>query len=74
MTNRILVLAAATTALIVLGACAPRVATVGNAPRKEQLDKVRPGQTKEQVRQALGSPSSVAMFDKNIWYYICICV
>jgi len=70
MTNRILVLAAATTALIVLGACAPRVATVGNAPRKEQLEKVRPGQTKEQVRQALGSPSSVAMFDKNIWYYI----
>lgn len=70
MTNRIFALAAATTALIVLGACAPRVATVGNAPRKEQLDKVRPGQTKEQVRQALGSPSSVAMFDKNIWYYI----
>jgi len=70
MMKRFLVLSAAMSAMIVLGACAPRVATIGNAPRKEQLERVKPGQTKEQVRQALGSPSSVAMFDKNIWYYI----
>ena len=70
MIKRILVVGAAASAMIILGACAPRVATLGNAPRKEQLEQIRPGQTKEQVRQALGSPSSVAMFDKNIWYYI----
>jgi len=70
MMKRILVLSAAVSAMVVLGACAPRVATLGNAPRKDQLAKVKPGQTREQVRQALGSPSSVAMFDKNIWYYI----
>jgi outer membrane protein assembly factor BamE (lipoprotein component of BamABCDE complex) len=70
MTKRILILSAAISALIVLGACAPRVATLGNAPRKEQLAKIKPGQTKEQVREVLGSPSSVAMFDKNVWYYI----
>jgi len=70
MKNRILILGAAAAALLVLGACAPRVATLGNAPRKEELAKVRPGQTKEQVREALGSPSSVATFDKNTWYYI----
>ena len=70
MTNRILILGAAAAALLVLGACAPNVATLGNAPRKEELAKVRPGQTKEQVRQTLGSPSSVATFDKNTWYYI----
>jgi outer membrane protein assembly factor BamE (lipoprotein component of BamABCDE complex) len=70
MMKRILVLSAAVSAMIILGACAPRVATIGNAPRKDQLAKVKPGQTREQVRQALGSPSSVAMFDKNIWYYI----
>ena len=70
MMKRILVLSAAVSAMVVLGACAPRVATLGNAPRKDQLAKVKPGQTREQVRQALGSPSSVAMFNKNIWYYI----
>jgi outer membrane protein assembly factor BamE (lipoprotein component of BamABCDE complex) len=68
--KRILVLSAAMSAMVMLGACAPRVATLGNSPRKEQLESVKPGQTKEQVRQALGSPSSVAMFNKNIWYYI----
>jgi len=65
-----LAVGAAVSAAIVLGGCTPRVATLGNAPRKEQLAQLKPGQSREQVRQALGSPSSVAMFDKNVWYYI----
>jgi outer membrane protein assembly factor BamE (lipoprotein component of BamABCDE complex) len=68
--KRILLLGVAATAVIVVGACAPRVATLGNAPRKEQLERIRPGHTKAQVRQTLGSPSSVAVFNKNVWYYI----
>lgn len=51
-------------------ACSPRVDTLGNAPRKEQLAQLKTGLTKEQVRQTLGSPSSVAMFDQDTWYYI----
>lgn len=60
----------AASALAFTAACSPKVETLGNTPRKEQLEQIRPGQTKEQVRQTLGSPSSVAMFDKNTWYYI----
>ena len=70
MRNRIFLIGAAAVAIVFLGACTPRVATLGNAPRKEQLEKIKPGQTKEQVREVLGSPSSVAMFDPNVWYYI----
>ena len=66
----ILVVCIAAAAAMVVGGCAPRVATLGNAPRKEQLAQLRPGQTKQQVRQVLGSPSSVAVFNKDIWYYI----
>jgi outer membrane protein assembly factor BamE (lipoprotein component of BamABCDE complex) len=57
-------------AIAATSACSPRVETLGNAPRKEQLAELKPGLTKAQVRQTLGSPSSVAMFDKDTWYYI----
>ena len=68
--NRALLVGAAMSTLVFAAACTPKVETLGNTPRKEQLEKIKPGQTKDQVRQSLGSPSSVAMFDKNTWYYI----
>ncbi|MHA1573529.1 MAG: outer membrane protein assembly factor BamE [Alphaproteobacteria bacterium] len=68
--KRVLQTGAAVVAIAMIGACAPRVATLGNAPRQEQLVKLKPGLSKAQVRRTLGSPSSIAMFDKNTWYYI----
>lgn len=58
-------------ALASLTACAPRVQTVGDLLRPEKIAQIRPGvDNKVQVAQKLGTPSSVATFDKNIWYYI----
>jgi len=68
--NRTIKVGAAALAVVMVGACSPRVASLGNAPRQEMLAKLKPGQSKAQVRRTLGSPSSIAMFDKNTWYYI----
>lgn len=68
--NRIIRLGVAGVAIAMVGACAPRVASLGNAPQEEQLAKLKTGQSKAQVRRTLGSPSSIALFDKNTWYYI----
>lgn len=58
-------------AMASLAACAPRVQTVGNLPRPEKIEQIQPGvDNKVQVAQKLGTPSSVATFDKNTWYYI----
>lgn len=58
-------------ALIVLAACSPHTDTHGNLVDQEALGQVKAGeQTKEQVQTLLGSPSSVAAFDQNTWYYI----
>ncbi|MBK8908947.1 MAG: outer membrane protein assembly factor BamE [Rhodospirillales bacterium] len=54
-----------------VGACAPRVDTHGNTPDPERLAAVTPGvHTRGDVQQVLGSPSSVALFDGETWYYI----
>ncbi|MEX2618115.1 MAG: outer membrane protein assembly factor BamE [Alphaproteobacteria bacterium] len=54
-----------------LSACAPRVAVRGNLPRAEQLEKIVVGeQTREDVLEILGSPSTLGVFDDKIWYYI----
>jgi len=52
-------------------ACAPQIATHGNLPDPERLAEVVPGQiTKGEVAEILGSPSSIAAFDEETWYYI----
>jgi outer membrane protein assembly factor BamE (lipoprotein component of BamABCDE complex) len=64
----------ALTALLVAGAlagCGFPPDARGNDPDKVALSAVKPGVTdKASVTQLLGSPSSVATFDTNIWYYI----
>ena len=54
-----------------IAACAPIVDSRGNLPETDDLDKIRVGSsTKDEVATVLGSPSSVATFDPNTWYYI----
>jgi outer membrane protein assembly factor BamE (lipoprotein component of BamABCDE complex) len=54
-----------------LAGCGPPDDLRGNNPDKKLLGEIRPGVTdKASVTKLLGSPSSVATFDKNTWYYI----
>lgn len=58
-------------AAFVLGACAPRVDNQGHLPDPEILTKIEVGkQRREQVLDLIGSPSSVAAFGPETWYYI----
>lgn len=42
----------------------------GNMPTNERISRIEVGDSKEEVRQILGSPSSVVSFDKNTWIYM----
>ena len=42
----------------------------GNFVSKEQLDSIRPGMNKEQVRHILGSPLLADMYHPNRWDYV----
>jgi outer membrane protein assembly factor BamE (lipoprotein component of BamABCDE complex) len=56
---------------LTLGACTPLVDYRGNLPTPQSLASINPGvSTKADVSSSLGSPSAVATFDPNIWYYI----
>jgi outer membrane protein assembly factor BamE (lipoprotein component of BamABCDE complex) len=58
-------------ALIGLAACAPDVNVRGNAVESETLAKIKPGtQDRGAVRELLGSPTNVATFSDETWYYI----
>ena len=57
--------------IIALGACSPRIDVRGNLPDPERLSEITPGeQSRGEVAEILGTPSSVAMFDKETWYYV----
>ena len=57
--------------LLCLAACQPRITTHGFMPRNDLTAKLQPGmQNKTQVEDILGSPTIIATFDQNIWYYI----
>lgn len=63
--GRILVLIAA------LSACAPVINVRGQEPDPDALAAIEPGQTRQrEVRQTLGSPSTVGVFRTNVWYYM----
>lgn len=55
---------------VLLGGCATMVDVRGNVPDEDRLAQLKPGLTKENVQQILGTPSSVGTFDDNTWYYI----
>ena len=64
-------LVVATAIATLLSACAPIIVQRGNLPDPELLSRVQPGvQSRNQVADLLGSPSSVATFGDEVWYYI----
>src|SRR6266849_909374 len=64
-------LALAGTAMLTLAACSIPVDQRGNLPEKASLEQIQSGVTdKATVTRLLGSPSSIAAFDANTWYYI----
>jgi outer membrane protein assembly factor BamE (lipoprotein component of BamABCDE complex) len=58
-------------AVLALTSCSNPVDLHGNLPDIDKVAEIKPGSTdKATVTQLLGSPSSVAAFDDNTWYYI----
>ena len=56
---------------VLIAACNPIVDSRGNLPDTEDVERIKVGaSSKEEVAGVLGSPSSVATFDPNVWYYI----
>ena len=57
--------------LLALAACTNPVDQHGNLPEAAKVAQIKPGVTdKATVTELLGSPSTVAAFDDNTWYYI----
>ena len=42
----------------------------GNMPSNERIEQISPGDSREKVRQVLGSPSTVVSLDRNTWIYM----
>ena len=52
-------------------ACNPIADNLGNRTLKENVEQIQVGRSsKNEVVRLLGSPSNVAAFDANTWYYI----
>jgi outer membrane protein assembly factor BamE (lipoprotein component of BamABCDE complex) len=57
--------------LAALAGCSFPVSDRGNLPKPNLLAQVKPGVTDQaSVKSLLGSPSSIATFDGDTWYYI----
>ena len=64
-------LAALLAASLVAAACNPITDNLGNRALKDNVEQIQAGRTtKNEVVRLLGSPSNVAAFDANTWYYI----
>lgn len=59
-----------TLTLLALTACAPTRATNGVFLNPDDVAKVPAGATRADVLQALGTPTTTAVFDDNTWYYV----
>lgn len=59
-------------AIFLCGAgCQPRTTTHGFMPRTDLIERLQPGeQNKNQVVSILGSPTIMATFNQDIWYYV----
>jgi len=62
-------------AVLALGAltltgCTATVAQRGNVPDTEKLEQIKLGDTKDNVVQLIGSPSTIGTFTDKRWYYI----
>lgn len=58
-------------AVSLITACTPMAATRGNILDEYQMKELQPGvDTKDDVMRKIGSPTTVAPFDDNTWYYM----
>ncbi len=64
-------IAAVTVLTLALAACTGRVDTRGNFADPEAVSQITPGEsTRGTVEDLLGSPTTVATFNDQTWYYI----
>ena len=69
--RRLLRRLSAASLLMLAGACAPIIEDRGYILNPDDLEKLQPGfSTQDEVRQVMGSPSTVATVDGEAWYYI----
>lgn len=59
-------------ALLGLSACAKDtfITHTGNMPSAEKVEQLKNGMTRSEVRNLLGSPSSVVTLDRDTWIYM----
>lgn len=51
--------------------CSPTIDTRGFNAENVEFSQIKPGiHSKQQVRDLLGSPSTIPSFDQNSWYYV----
>ncbi len=56
---------------VAANACSPRARTSGNLPDTKMVSELKAGDiSREEVIEFLGSPSSVASFGDEVWFYI----
>lgn len=55
---------------VIFTACTPIIDNRGYDFEIVDVSKVHEGQTKDQVLQILGSPSTLSTFKDNAWYYV----
>lgn len=56
---------------LALSACTPTTATRGNIVEDFRMAEITPGvSSRTNVLKSLGSPTTKAPFDDNVWYYI----
>lgn len=69
--RRLCMVVALTCATALSSACAPVMETHGYFSKKEDLDAAREGGlSQREIEMMMGSPSTIAAFDPNTWYYI----
>jgi len=56
---------------VALAACPARIDSRGNQPDPDRLAEITAGEhNRDDVAEILGSPSSIAMFGDETWYYV----
>jgi len=51
--------------------CSPTVESRGFNAENVEFSQIKPGiQSKQQVQEMVGSPSTIPPFDQNVWYYV----
>ena len=69
--KNLLLTSALAAGMFAIAACTPTVAQRGNMVEDYQMEKVITGiHTRTDVLRLLGSPTTQAPFDENVWYYL----